>query len=574
MNNQDVARVFDEVADLLDIEGESAFKVQAYRNAANSIRGLNEDISIIRQEGRLRQLSGIGRGIAEKIEELLDTGEIHYHKKLRQMIPLDLITLTKIPGLGAKRAKRLYQELNIKTVDDLLSAIQDHKLAALKGFGAHTEQNILTGIRQFKEAQEGILLDEAYETAERFIEVLRGLPFVTRADIAGSLRRMKETVENADLVAASTQPQKVMEHLAGLHFVDQTVALSESRSSFIAKNGPRVDLRVTVPEQYEAALRYVTGSKDHNIRLQSVAEKQGLRVNENGVFKIVKEERVDAGTEESIYANLGMQYIPAPIREDKGEIEMALAHELPRLLQHEDIKGDLHVHSSWSDGQNNIRELAQEALRLGYSYIAISDHAEKLKIAGGLGKEELHRQKEEIEHLNEELAGFTVLSGIELNIDVNGNLDYEDRFLEEFDIVIAPIHTGFTQSAETLTPRIIKAIQNPHVDIIAHPTGRILKKRSPYALNLEAVFEAAARHDTLLELNSFPDRLDLKDDHLREARKHGIKIAINTDAHALFHLTYMRYGVSTAQRGWLEAKDVANTYDLDQLMKILKKRLG
>ncbi len=572
MDNEYAAKILDEIADLLDIEGESSFRVQAYRRAANGLRGLIENIERINKEGRLRKVPGIGKGIAEKLEELLTKGKIEYHEELKEKIPPSLLELIQVPGLGPRKAKILYDNLNVQSIDDLLEATQDHRVASLKGFGSQTEENLLKSVRQFREGRERILLSEAYPIAEKILGELRKTSLVIKADAAGSLRRMKETIGDIDLLAASAEPMKLMDFFCCLSLVDQVLVKGDTKSSVIAKNGFQVDLRVVTPEQYGSALQYFTGSKEHNIHLRDIAKKRGLKINEYGLFEVVSDRKMGGETEEGIYTSLGMQHIPALIREDKGEIELAKEHKLPRLLQLEDIKGDLHVHSSWSDGINGIRDMAQEAVQLGHSYIAICDHAEKLTVAGGLSKEDVRARKKEIDRLNHQLDGFTILSGIELNIDNEGHLDYEDDFLKEFDIVVASIHSGFNQPEEVLTRRMLAAIGNPNVDIIGHPTGRILGRRPPYALDLEAVLKAAAEHGTLLELNSYPDRLDLKDDYVREAKRRGVRIAINTDAHTAYHLRYMLFGVATAKRGWLEAEDVANTWQLDDLMSFLRDK--
>jgi len=571
VDNQDIAAILEEIADLLDIEGESVFRVQAYRRAANSISSLTDDINKVCQEGDLRKISGIGKGIAEKVQELLDTGEIEYFEELKEKIPPSVVELVQIPSLGPKKAKILYEKLNIQTVDDLLDAVNQHKVAPIKGFGPKAEENILKGIKLLRKSRERILLSEAYPLAEKIINQLQRDSQVIRVDMAGSLRRMKETIGDIDILASSDEPSEVSSYFCELAIVDRILAKGDTKASIIAKNGLQVDLRVVLPDQYGSALQYFTGSKEHNIHLRDIAKKEGLKINEYGLFKVNSEKQIAGGSEEEIYKSLQMQYIPPLMRENRGEIELAKQHKLPKLIGLEDIKGDLHVHSSWSDGYDEIKEMASTAKELGYSYIAICDHAEKLKVAGGLSKAEVADRKREIDRINNEMDGFTVLNGIELNIDNNGKLDYDDGFLETFDVVVASIHAGFNQSEEQITKRTIEAINNRHVDIIAHPTGRILGRRPPYAINLRTVFKAAAETGTMLELNSYPDRLDLKDDYLGEAKGEDVRIAINTDAHSKAHLKYMIYGVATAQRGWLESKDVANTHILEELRGVIQK---
>jgi len=436
---------------------------------------------------------------------------------------------------------------------------------------AKTEENIIKGIQQLRRARERILLFEAHPIVERFIENLRRQSFVERVDMAGSLRRMKETIGDIDLLAASYASHRVMDYFCNMPEVAQVLTKGDTKSSIIARNGLQIDLRVVSPDQYGAALQYFTGSKEHNIHLREIARKRSLKINEYGIFEMEMDRRIGGEKEREIYEVLGMSYIPPVLREDRGEIERGIEDSLPRLIQLEDVKGDLHVHSSWTDGLSKIRRIAEAAIELGYEYIAICDHAQQLKVAGGLSKKKLRAQIEEIMSLNEELDGITILCGIELNIDNDGKVDYEDEFLKELDIVVASIHGGFRQPKEQLTKRTLSAIYNEHIDVIGHPTGRILGRREPYAIDLKTVFKAAAETNTILELNSFPDRLDLNDIQLREAKEeYGIKFAINTDAHSAGQLAYIEYGVATAQRGWLEPEDVINTYPLNKLKEILK----
>ncbi|MDI6822216.1 MAG: DNA polymerase/3'-5' exonuclease PolX [Actinomycetota bacterium] len=571
MTNEEVANILDEIADLLDIRGEMSFKVQAYHRAANSIRSLREDINVLYKEGNLREVPAVGKGIAEKIVELLETGSLPYYEDLKEEIPPSLVELMRIPGLGPKKAKFLYDTLSITTIDELLEAARTHRLRGLKGMSAKTEENIIRGIQQLRRARERILLFEAHPIAERFIKNLRRQDFVERADMAGSLRRMKETIGDIDLLAASYEPHKVMDYFCHMPEVAQVLVKGDTKSSIIARNGLQIDLRVVSPDQYGSALQYFTGSKEHNVHLREIARKKGLKINEYGIFEMEVDRRIGGEKEEEIYEVLGMSYIPPVLREDRGEIERGIEDSLPRLIQLEDIRGDLHVHSSWTDGLSKIKRIAEAAIELGYEYVAICDHAEQLKVAGGLTKKELRAQAEEIMRLNEELDGITIMCGIELNIDNDGRVDYEDEFLKELNIVVASIHGGFRQPEDQLTKRTLSAIYNEYIDIIGHPTGRILGKREPYAIDLKTIFKAAAETNTILELNSFPDRLDLNDIQLREAKEgYGIKFAINTDAHSAAQLAYIKYGVATAQRGWLEPEDVINTYPLDKLKEILK----
>jgi DNA polymerase (family 10) len=437
--------------------------------------------------------------------------------------------------------------------------------------GALSEENVLKGIEQFRKHRERILLYEALPLAQKIIDELKAQSFVERAEMAGSLRRRKETIGDIDLLASSQEPAKVADFFTRLPDVIRIVGKGESKSTVVMKNGLQVDLRAVSPDEYGSALQYFTGSKEHSIHLRGIAKDRGMKISEYGIFDVKTDKRLGGKTEEEIYERLGMDAPPAIIREDRGEIEAAAAHQLPDLIKLSDLKGDLHVHSIWSDGHSSLEQLVDLARQLGYVYLGICDHAEKLKVAGGLSVKELEKRQTEIDKLNSSAADFRLLSGIELNIDNTGGVDYPDEILAGFDIVVGSIHSGFGQSREHLTERMITAMNNPHIDIIGHPTGRILGKREPYQLDLEAVFKAAAGSGTILELNSYPDRLDLRDDYLMAAKKLGCKFAINTDAHAASQLHFIEYGIFTAQRGWLEAEDVINTYPLERLIKTLKR---
>ncbi|MFZ3062899.1 MAG: DNA polymerase/3'-5' exonuclease PolX [Actinomycetota bacterium] len=572
ISNDQMATILDDIGDMLDIQGESSFRVRAYHRAANSIRSMTEDINQVAREGRLTTLPAVGAGLAERIEELLATGKMTYFEQLKEQVPPRLLELMQISGVGPKKAKLFYEELKITSIDELLAAVRAHKIRELRGMSEKTEENILKGIELLRQSRERILLYEAYPIASRFVSLLGEQSFVERAAMAGSLRRMKETIGDIDLLASSRQPYKVMDYFCSMPEVDRVLAKGDTKSSVIAQNGLQLDLRVVAPEEYGSALQYFTGSKEHSIHLRSIAVKRGLKISEYGIFDVKTGKRLGGKKEEDIYNQLGMDWMPPTLRENHGEIEAASEHRLPTLVQLENIKGDLQVHSSWSDGLNRISEVGEEAVKMGYSYIALTDHAQKLKIAGGMTLEEIEKRQREIDRINEESTGFTVLSGVELNIDNEGKVDYDEEILKRFDVAIASIHTGFGQSEEELTTRTVRAMENPYIHIIAHPTGRIIGKRPPFAINIEKVMDAAKETGTILELNSFPDRLDLKDDYLREAKRRGLKISIGTDAHISWHLRYMMYGVATAQRGWLELEDVINTYPIEKLRKVLKTK--
>lgn len=576
LSNEEIARLLDEIGDMLDLIGESTFRVRAYHTAASSIRGLTRSIASIYQEGGVKALDeipGVGSHTAQRLEQLITTGHLPYYEDLKKKIPEQLTELLEIPGLGPKKAKKIYDTLGITTRDELVKAIQENKLEGIPGFGKKTAENILRGIRQYEKMHERILLSDAYPIAHEMVEILRRQPFVDRVDMAGSLRRMKETVGDIDLLASSNEPMRVMNFFTAMPQVAYTLAKGETKSSIIVKNGLQMDLRVVSPDQYGAAIQYFTGSKPHNIHLRDIAKARSLKINEYGVFDVATGDRLAGRTEEEVYGILGMDTPPPMIREDKGEIEAAMEHRLPYLIQLGDINGEFHVHTKWSDGLNSIEEVVGMARKLGYKFITISDHTERLHIAGGLTPEELDEQLKEIAKLNEKYNDIEILTGMETNIDNDGNVDFGPEVLGKLDVVVASIHSGFRQSKEHITRRMIKAIENPFINIIGHPTGRILGQRPPYDIDIEAVFKAASETGTFLELNAYPNRLDLKDDYLREARdRYGCKFTIDTDAHVMGHMTYMLYGVATAQRGWLTKEDVLNTYEVSQIKKILRQK--
>lgn len=572
VDNQRVGDILDEIGDMLDIQSEISFKVQAYHRAANAIRSFPEDINKVWRENRLKDIRGVGKSIAEKVEELLGTGRLIFYEELKEKVPPSLLDLMQVPGVGPKKAKIFYEELGVTTIEELLNSIEAHRIAPLRGMGAKTEENILRGIQLFQRSRERILLFEAHSIAEKIVNDFRKYPFVKGADMAGSLRRMKETIGDIDILVGSDEPLKVAEVFCHLPEVAQVLAKGETKCSVVTKSGLQVDLRVVASESYGAALQYFTGSKEHNIRLREIAKKKGLKISEYGIFEVATGRRLGGEREEDIYRVLGLDYMPPTLRENKGEVEAALEHRLPNLIELRDIRGDLHVHSIWSDGSNRIEQLVEEALKLDYEYLGLCDHAVRLKVAGGMELKDVERRLEEIREVNEKNPNFTVLNGVELNIENDGAVDYPEEVLAQFDLVTASIHWGFGQSKEQLTRRLLKAMENPYIHAISHPTGRILGKRDPYPLDMELVFKVAAETETFLELNSFPDRLDLKDDHLKQAKEEfGCKFIIGTDAHGTGQLPYIRYGVVTAQRGWLESKDVLNTYPIDRLMKVLRK---
>lgn len=569
MNNSRIAEIFRDVASILEIKNENVFRIRAYERAAQNIESLSEDAEIAMKENRLLEIPGIGKDLAAKMQEIITTGKLSYLEELKKAVPEGLLELLKIPSVGPKTAKLLHDELHIKNIAGLQQAISKSKLQGIAGIKEKTIENIKKGIELVKKGKERMTLAEAIQVSNSFINALRIMPAVKRISAAGSLRRRKETVRDIDILMTSRAPGKVMDTFVKLPEVKDILARGETKASVRTKDDVQIDCRVVEEKSFGAALLYFTGSKNFNIKLRQLAIKKGLKINEYGVFK--KGRFVCGKTEDEIFKLLAMSYIEPELREDTGEIERAKQHTLPRLIEAKDMRGDLHVHSHWSDGSNSILEMALAAKKRGYSYIAITDHSQGLKVAGGLSRDDLAKKKKEIEKINTTLQGFTVLYATEVDIDATGKLDYHDDILQGFDIVVAALHSGFKQSKAQLTNRIVSACKNKYVHIIAHPTARLWGERQPYDLDFEEIFKVARDTHTALEINSYPQRLDLNDLHARAAKERGVKIAINTDAHTIDQLEYMALGVSVGRRGWLTPEDVINTLSLKELLKRIKK---
>jgi DNA polymerase (family 10) len=569
MINTLIAQIFRGIAQILELKGENRFRIRAYDRAAVNIESLAEDIQLLISEGRLNEIPGIGSDLSAKIKEIAATGKLGSFEELKRTIPPGMLDLLNIPSIGPKTAKLLFEQAGIRGIADLEEAILKNKLQAIFGIKEKTLENIKKGIEVLKRGRERMSLAEASIVADSFVGVLKGLPEITSLSVGGSLRRRKETVRDIDILMVSDKPGKAMDAFVSLPQVKEILAQGKTKSSIRTNDDIQVDCRVVDGKSYGAALLYFTGSKNFNIKIRQLAIKKGLKINEYGVFK--GDRFIGGGTEAQIFSLLGLAYIEPELREDTGEIELAGKALLPRLIEEKDIIGDLHVHSHWSDGRDSVEDISRACARKGYSYAAITDHSESLKIARGLGRAALKKKKAQIKKANQGLKDFTVLFGAEVDIDSDGELDYGPETLREFDIVIAAVHTGFKQSKEKLTRRIIKACQNKYVHIIAHPTGKLKGQRDPYEIDFDAVCRAARETNTALEINSFPDRLDLNDINCRYALGKGVRFAIDTDAHSLEHLDGMRYGVSVARRGWLTKKDVLNTLPLDDLMKAIKK---
>jgi len=573
MTNLEIARVFSEIADILEIKGENPFKVRAYRRVTQLLESLPQSVEEIYKAGKLSELPGIGASIAEKIKELLETGKLRYYEELKKDVPPGLLEMLKIPELGPKTVSLIYNTLGISTIQELEKAAREQKLRKLKGLGPKTEENILKGIEFIKGREERIPLHEALTLAENIIAYLKEKCPINRISYCGSLRRRKETIGDIDILVTSPQPLKVMDVFTSLPQVEEVLAKGTTKSSIVVTGRRQVDVRVVGEESYGAALHYFTGSKSHNIRIRELGVKKGLKINEYGIFRKETEERVGGIEETEVFHWVDLPYIPPELREDRGEIEAAQRGELPSLIELEDLKGDLHIHSKWSDGANTIREIALAARERGYEYIGISDHSQTLKVAGGLSKEDFYKRLEEIRRVDEEIKGIKIFAGIEVDILADGSLDYPNELLKELDIVIASIHSGFKQDMETMTRRILKAIENPYVDIIGHPTGRLLGEREAYQVDMEKIMKVAKETGTALEINAYPNRMDLNDTYCRMAKEMGVKLVINTDAHHILQLDWIKYGVWTARRGWLEKKDVLNTFPTQQFFSLLKKKL-
>lgn len=573
MNNADVAAAMNEIAELLELKGESTFRIRAYENAARTLGNLPEDIRTVSEEGRLRDIKGVGEALALKITELLETGHLKYLDALRAEFPAGVRTLMTVPGVGPSLARRVYAELGIDSLDGLRHAARDGTLATLPGLGEKSAENVLRALGRVKKRENRISIGRAIPLVEEFMAALAPSASIHELTPGGSVRRWSPTVGDVDLLATSGEPDAAMDAFVSLPTVAQVLGQGPTKSSIITDGGLQVDLRIVPEGEYGSLLQHFTGSKQHNIELREYALARGLSLNEYGITDQATGNVRHFADEVSFYHALGLEWMPPELREGTGEIEAARTHRLPRLITVEDIRGDLHVHSTWSDGTASIEEMAVAARDLGYEYIALTDHSAGIGVANGLSIERLQEQIALVGRLNDELEGITVLTGTEMEIKRNGDLDFPDEILAQLDWVIASIHSGFNQSQEQITARVVRAIQNPNVDCIAHPTGRLVGKREPYAVDLEAVFRAAAETGTVLEINSAPERLDLVDAHARRAIDLGVTLVVNTDAHAPVHFTNIRFGVAMARRGWAQSSDVLNSRDLAAVRSRLKRAL-
>ncbi len=575
MTNEEIARVFGEIGEYLEM-GDVAFKPQAYSRASAVIASLEEDVASIYEKGGLKALEdipGVGKSLALKIEEYLRTGKIKYYENLKKKTPVDVSELTRIEGLGPRKIKILYKKLGIRNVDDLEKAASAGKISKLPGFGKKSEENILKGVFFAKKFRGRYILGDKLQWIESVAKDLKTLKEIKKLDVAGSIRRRKETVGDLDILAVSSKPKPVMDYFVSRPWVVRVLGKGEAKSSVKAENGMDVDLRVLEEKSYGAGLLYFTGSKEHNIRLRELAIKKGLKLNEYGLFQGKK--MIAGKTEEEVYKALGLEYVPPEMREDTGEIQLAALKKIPKLVDYGSLEGDLQIQTDWSDGENSIEEYAAAAINLGLKYIAITDHTQSLKVANGLDEKRLEKQMLEIDRLNKSFdkkrIDFRILKGAEVDILKDGSLDLPDKVLSKLDIVGVAIHSHFNLPEKEQTKRLIRAMENKWSDIVFHPTGRLIGEREPLRLDMEAVIKAAKTIGTVLEIDSYPNRLDLKDEYIRLAVNMGVKLSVDSDSHSVRHLRFLDLGLAQARRGWAKKSDIINAWPIEKALGFLKK---
>jgi DNA polymerase (family 10) len=586
MENVEIAHLLGKYADLLEIQGEGRFRVLAYRNAARTIETLSRPVTQLIVEGKdlkTLKLPGIGERMAHHVEEIVKTGTFQALKALRKEIPVTLDELLEVEGLGPKRTKQLYEKLGISSVKQLEQAIASGNLESLPGFGKKSVENIRRAIQNWAKRPKRFKLLDADQLVRPLIEYLREGGNIERLEVAGSYRRRMETVGDIDILAASDNAKPVMQRFQTYPEVERVIAAGTTRGTVILRSGLQVDLRILPQRCYGAALHYFTGSKAHNIAVRTLGVERGLRISEYGIFRAPKGkkpeevgiedgERIGGAREEDVFRAVGLDWVPPELREDRGEIQAAQRHHLPDLIALDDIRGDLHLHSKWTDGKSTILEMARACKERGYQYCAITDHSKAVRVAGGLNAEGFKRQREEIEQAREKVPGITVFTGCEVDILPDGSLDLPDDLLVQLEVVVAAVHSKMDMPQSEMTQRVLKALAHPAVNILAHPTGRLINQREPFAIDLEQIFHAAKEHNIAVELNAQPDRLDLNDRHSLRAREIGVRIAINTDAHRTEQLHFVRYGIDQARRGWLEKRHVVNAMPRPQLEIWLKQR--
>jgi len=570
--NTDIADIFDEIADYLEIEDENPFRVRAYRNAAATVRGLGSELrDLAAQKEDLTKLPGIGKELAAKIVEILQTGSTHALENLQKKIPAEVIQLLKVPSLGPKRVRVLYHDLKIQSLQQLLQAAQDGRIKSLPGFGQKTETQILAALKAFSEKERRFKIAAVSPHVESLLDYLRKVPGVQQVVAAGSFRRSKETVGDLDILVVAGANSSVMDRYVAYEDVKDVLSKGTTRSSVVLRTGLQVDLRLVEAQSFGAALQYFTGSQAHNIAVRHLGRQRGLKINEYGVFKL--DERVAGSTEESVYQSIELAYIPPELRENRGEIEAARDNRLPRLIELKDLKGDLHAHTDWSDGRNTLEEMIKAAQKSGLKYLAVTEHSDRLKVAGGLGESRLLAQMEKIDRLNDKLRGIKLLKGIEVEILEDGGLDLSDDILGRLDLVVGSIHSYFNLPLQKQTERILRAMDHRFFSILAHPINRLIDERAPIEVEMIKVIQKAKERGCFLELNSNPRRLDLYDTYCQVAKEQGVLVAVNSDAHSVDSFDHLRYGVGQARRGWLEKEDVVNTRSLPELKKLLKQTM-
>ena len=574
MKNREIVDIFNNVADMLAIRGDQIHRVLAYRKAAESIEALGRDINIVYAEGKLTDIPGIGETLAAKIEEMLTTGHLEFYDKLAREIPPSLVEMLRVEGLGPKRVKQIHEELKVETLEQLTAVAREGKLRDLPGMGAKSEAKLLAAIEALsRHGDARVLLGVAWPIAQQMLAELSQVPGVVQAAVGGSLRRMRDTIGDIDLLVAADSPDAIMDRFAALDNVESVAGRGPTKTNVVLLNGLGVDLRVLPVVRWGTLLNYFTGSKAHNVKLRELALKRGYSLNEHAFTPLAGGPEILCATEEAVYEQLGLAYISPRLREDHGEIEAAAAGNLPHLVTTEDLLSDLHMHTTWSDGTLSILDMARAARDRGLKAVVITDHSYSLGIANGLSIERLREQALEVRAADRELGpDIRVLHGTEMEIRADGSLDFPDEVLAELDVVIASLHTALGQPKEQITQRLLGAIRNPHVDIIGHPTGRLLPDRAGADLDMDAVFAAAAETGTILEINANPARLDLRDIHVRLAVERGVKLAINTDAHRAEDLSLAHYGVATAQRGWATAAHIVNTWPVEDLIQYVQNR--
>jgi DNA polymerase (family X) len=565
VKNFELARLFYEIAILLEVRDESPFRIRAWQRAAQTLEALGEDVTAVAARGALRTLPGVGKEIAARIEEYLTTDRLELLERLREDLPPNLLGLLQVRGLGPRTALALWQQIGIETVEQLEEACRSRRIIGVAGIREKTCENLLKSIERLKAGRGRVVLTAAQEVAEQVAAALRAHGGVERLEIAGSLRRMRETVKDVDILVTSSEPARVIETLCALPSIVEVSGRGDTKASVRHQDGLAIDLRVVEPAAFGAALQYFTGSKEHNVRLREMAARRGLKISEYGVFDETTGRRVAGDTEEDVYAAVGLPWIPPELRENGGELEAAREGRLPALIERAHLRGDLHAHTEWSDGHHPLERLVEAAEARGYEYVIVSDHSRSLTIARGLSIEALRQQRAEIRAVQARHR-IRILAGTECDILEDGAMDFPDEVLAELDVVVASVHSRFKQDRATMTARIVRALENPHVDILGHPTGRKLSSRDPYDVDLEAVFAAARAHGKAVELNASPDRLDLNDVHARHAAEAGVLLAISTDTHYLSELDSIDLGVAVARRAWIGPHQVLNTRPLDDLL--------